>query len=46
MREPVFRAHARTVEALSPEARDTFMQLLGTLVDAGNEYGRAKLRLK
>jgi DNA-binding MarR family transcriptional regulator len=46
MHEPVFRAHARTIEALGPETRELFMDLLGQLVDAGNEFGRAKLRLK
>jgi DNA-binding MarR family transcriptional regulator len=46
MHEPVLRAHARTIEALEPEARDVFMELLGTLVDVGNDFGRAKLRLK
>lgn len=46
MNEPVFRAHARTIEALEPEVRKVFMELLGTLVDAGNDFGRAKLRLK
>jgi DNA-binding MarR family transcriptional regulator len=46
MQEPVFRAHGRTIEPLAPEARELFMSLLGKLVDAGNEFGRAKLRLK
>jgi len=46
MRDPVFRAHARTIGALEPRARDEFMVLLATLVDAGNDHGRAKLRLK
>jgi len=46
MQEPVFRAHARTIEALDLEHRALFMELLARLVDAGNDYGRAKLRLK
>ncbi len=46
MREPVFRAHARTIEALAPEDREVFLDLLATLVDSGNDFGRAKLRLK
>jgi DNA-binding MarR family transcriptional regulator len=46
MQEPVSRAQARTIEALAPENREIFMELLGTLVDAGNHFGRAKLRLK
>ncbi len=46
MHEPVQRAHTRTVAALSPDQRSTFMQLLSALVDAGHAHGRAKLRLK
>jgi DNA-binding MarR family transcriptional regulator len=39
------QAHERTVEALAPEERALFLAQLRTLVDAGNEYGRAPLRL-
>jgi DNA-binding MarR family transcriptional regulator len=46
MREPVFRAHARTIETLAPQDREVLLGLLATLVDAGNDFGRAKLRLK
>jgi DNA-binding MarR family transcriptional regulator len=46
MQEPVYRAHARTIEALPPETQAVFMELLVKLVDAGNDSGRAKLRLK
>lgn len=44
--EPVSSAHERTVAALAPKQRDQFMRLLSDLVDAGNDHGRAKLRLK
>jgi DNA-binding MarR family transcriptional regulator len=46
MQEPVWRAHTRTIEALEPESQTVFMDLLGQLVDAGNDFGRAKLRLR
>jgi DNA-binding MarR family transcriptional regulator len=39
------RAHDRTVEALPPDERAAFIRALRRLVDAGNEYGRAPLRL-
>ena len=39
------RAHARTVEALPPARRAAFLEALDALVVAGNEYGRAPLRL-
>ena len=39
------RAHERTVEALAPRQRAAFLAALRKLVDAGNEYGRAPLRL-
>ena len=42
---PALRAHSRTVEALAPKARQLFLADLRRLVDAGNEYGRAPLRL-
>ncbi len=44
--EPVTHAHERTVAALAPKQRDQFIRLLVDLVDAGNDHGRAKLRLK
>jgi DNA-binding MarR family transcriptional regulator len=46
MQDPVSRAHARTIEILSPETQAVFMDLLIKLVDANNDSGRAKLRLK
>ena len=45
MREPARRAHARTIEALPARQRESFLRALATLVDAGNDYGRAALRL-
>ena len=39
------RAHARTVEALAPGDRTAFLIALRALVNAGNEYGRAPMRL-
>ncbi|HTB46576.1 MAG TPA: hypothetical protein VK741_23350 [Acetobacteraceae bacterium] len=39
------RAHDRTVEALPPDERAASIRALRRLVDAGNEYGRAPLRL-
>ncbi|OYV33609.1 MAG: MarR family transcriptional regulator [Rhodospirillales bacterium 20-64-7] len=46
MRGPVERAHDRTIEPLSPQKREKFMELLAALVDAGNDHGRAKLRIR
>jgi DNA-binding MarR family transcriptional regulator len=43
--EPAHRAHARTIEALAEPEREVFLRALATLVDAGNAYGRAPLRL-
>lgn len=45
MNGPALRAHARTVAALSPARRVAFLTGLARLVDAGNAYGRAPLRL-
>lgn len=45
MEVAVQRAHDRTVDALLPAERAAFLGALLTLVDAGNEFGRAKLRL-
>jgi DNA-binding MarR family transcriptional regulator len=39
------RAHARTIEALSPQQRDAFLHALAQLVASGNDFGRAPLRL-
>ncbi len=46
MQAPARRAHARTIAALSPAEQAQFLALLARLVDAGNEHGRARLRLK
>ncbi|MDD2704494.1 MAG: MarR family transcriptional regulator [Acidocella sp.] len=46
MQEPVQRAHMRTVAPLPPEERELFLTLLTQLVGGGNDYGRAKLRLR
>lgn len=45
MEDAALRAHERTVEPLSPRQRAVFLGALRRLVDAGNEYGRAPLRL-
>jgi DNA-binding MarR family transcriptional regulator len=45
MRQPAQRAHVRTIEALPPAERTVFLHALAHLVDAGNEFGRAPLRL-
>jgi DNA-binding MarR family transcriptional regulator len=45
MAAPAGRAHARTVEALPEAEREAFLRALATLVDAGNTFGRAPLRL-
>ena len=45
MAEPARRAHARTVEALVEPERAVFLRALSVLVAAGNQYGRAALRL-
>jgi hypothetical protein len=45
MAAPAGRAHARTIEALPEAEREVFLRALATLVDAGNTYGRAPLRL-
>ena len=42
---PARRAHERTVAALRPGERAEFLKSLARLVDAGNAYGRAPLRL-
>jgi MarR family transcriptional regulator, lower aerobic nicotinate degradation pathway regulator len=45
MREPVQRAHERTIAALPEAEREVLMTLLTQLVDAQNAHGRTKLRL-
>jgi len=40
------RAHARTLLGLTARERAAFIQSLRQLVDAGNDYGRAPLRLE
>jgi MarR family transcriptional regulator, lower aerobic nicotinate degradation pathway regulator len=45
MAVPAGRAHARTIEALPEPEREVFLRALAMLVDAGNSYGRAPLRL-
>ena len=42
---PALRAHARTLKPLPPRRRAQFLAELRRLVEAGNEYGRAPLRL-
>ena len=45
MDEAAERAHRRTIEALPPERQAAFLNELRRLVEAGNDYGRAPLRL-
>ncbi len=45
MTDAAERAHDRTIEALSPPEREAFLAALRRLVSAGNEYGRAPMRL-
>ena len=45
MTQAAQRAHARTVDVLSPAEREAFLHFLARLVDAGNDFGRAPLRL-
>ena len=45
MGEGARRAHDRTIDALPPAARQSFVETLGQLVQAGNGHGRAPLRL-
>ncbi len=45
MKEPAQRAHDRTVAALPQAEREQFLLSLARLVNAGNAYGRAPLRL-
>ncbi|MFT9374263.1 MarR family winged helix-turn-helix transcriptional regulator [Komagataeibacter saccharivorans] len=45
MAEPARRAHARTIATLTGGDRDAFLDALTRLVIAGNEYGRAPMRI-
>jgi DNA-binding MarR family transcriptional regulator len=45
MADAVQRAHARTIAPLPPEDQARFLDHLNRLVDAGNEYSRAPLRI-
>jgi DNA-binding MarR family transcriptional regulator len=45
MDDPARRAHDRTLEGLPPRDRARFTAFLARLVDAGNQYGRAPMRL-
>jgi DNA-binding MarR family transcriptional regulator len=45
MDDPARRAHERTLASLKPADRARFVATLAQLVDAGNEYGRAPMRL-
>ncbi|HTR87218.1 MAG TPA: MarR family transcriptional regulator [Reyranella sp.] len=45
MEGPARRAHERTVEALKPRERTSFLAALAHLVSAGNEHGRAPMRI-
>ncbi len=45
IQEAVERAHRRTIEGLPATERTAFMAALLLLVNAGNDYGRAALRL-
>lgn len=46
MQAAAARAHDRTVAALPARERRAFLAALRRLVDAGNDYGRAPLRLR
>lgn len=46
MRDPVQRAHERTIASLPKADQTIFLTLLMRLVEAENEYGRAPLRLR
>jgi len=46
MRPAVERAHRRTIAALAPRARTVFLASLVHLVEANNDRGRAKLRIR
>jgi hypothetical protein len=45
MEGPARRAHERTIDALKPRERDSFLKALAHLVSAGNAHSRAPLRV-
>jgi DNA-binding MarR family transcriptional regulator len=45
MEEPARRAHNRTIDALKPRERSSFIKALTHLVNAGNVHGRAPFRI-
>jgi DNA-binding MarR family transcriptional regulator len=45
MKDPAWRAHERTIETLKPRERAGFLKALSHLVSAGNEHGRAPMRI-
>jgi DNA-binding MarR family transcriptional regulator len=45
MEGPARRAHERTIDALTPRARASFIKALMLLVSAGNAHSRVPLRL-
>jgi len=45
MEAPARRAHERTIDALKPKERAGFLSALAHLVSAGNEHGRAPMRI-
>jgi DNA-binding MarR family transcriptional regulator len=46
MEEPARRAHERTIDALKPRERDSFLKSLAHLVSSGNAHSRAPLRAR
>ncbi len=46
LQEPVQRAQTRTMAPLEPLEQELFLRLLNKLVCGGNEFGRAKMRLR
>lgn len=44
LQDGMWRAQKRLLEPLSQRNQDIFMKLLGVLVEANNDYGRAQLR--
>jgi DNA-binding MarR family transcriptional regulator len=45
MEAPARRAHERTVDALKPRERESFLKALAHLVSVGNAHSRAPLRV-
>ena len=46
MEDPARRAHERTINPLGRRDRALFMKALAQLVTAGNDHGRAPLRIR